>query len=115
VFVKRFGLKDAALRNVAEIVHNIDLKDAKFARAEAVGVDRLIAGIALRHPDDDARPLEGGAALESLYEYFKRKRSGARSWNGASTCHRGGVALARPRRAVSIQNCASRLAETRRR
>ncbi|HEY2942797.1 MAG TPA: chromate resistance protein ChrB domain-containing protein [Vicinamibacteria bacterium] len=74
VLLRHFRLKEAALRNVAEIVHDIDLKDAKFSRPEAVGVGRLIAGIAVRHKDDEARLSEGAAAFASLYEYFKRKR-----------------------------------------
>jgi hypothetical protein len=74
VLMERFGLKEAALRPIAEIVHDIDLKDARFGRAEAAGIDPLIAGIAMRHKDDEARLREGGAVFESLYEYFKRKR-----------------------------------------
>ena len=45
---RRFGLEDPALRAIAEIVHDIDLKDAKFGRTEAAGIDQLIAGIASR-------------------------------------------------------------------
>jgi hypothetical protein len=74
VLLRRFGLEDAALRQLAEIVHDIDLKDAKFARPEALGLDRLVAGIALRHRDDEARLQEGAASFDSLYEYFRRKR-----------------------------------------
>jgi len=74
VLLRHFTIKDGALRQIAEIVHDVDLKDAKFARPEAMGIDRLIAGIAMRHKDDEARLTEGGAVFESLYEYFKRKR-----------------------------------------
>jgi hypothetical protein len=74
VLLRRFALKDSALRQIAEIVHDIDLKDAKFARPEAVGIDRLIVGTALRHKRDEARLEAGGGVFESLYEYFKRKR-----------------------------------------
>lgn len=74
VLLRRFGLKGAPLRHLGEIVHDIDLKDAKFARPEAFGLERLIAGIAMRHQDDETRLSEGAAAFDSLYEYFKRKR-----------------------------------------
>jgi hypothetical protein len=74
VLLQRFGLKDSALREVAEIVHDIDLKDGKFARPEAPGLDRLIAGIAMRHQQDEARLSDGVTAFEALYEYFKRKK-----------------------------------------
>lgn len=74
VLLRHFGLKEAALRNLAEIVHDIDLKDAKFARPEAPGLDGLIAGIAMRHKEDEARLSEGAAMFDSLHAYFKRKR-----------------------------------------
>ena len=74
VLVQRFGLKDSALRQIGEIVHDIDLKDAKYARPDAAGIDRLIGGIAMRHKGDEARIEEGGGVFESLYEYFRRKR-----------------------------------------
>ena len=73
VLRQRFSLQDAALGHVAEIVHDVDLKDGRFARPEAVGVDHLVAGIALRHARDEARLREGAAVFESLYAYFKRK------------------------------------------
>ena len=50
-------------RALGEIVHDIDLKDGRFGRPEAVGVDRLIAGIALRHARDEARLARGGRRL----------------------------------------------------
>ena len=50
-----FGLDDPALRPLAEIVHDIDLKEAKFARPETRGVDHLVAGIAWPHASDEAR------------------------------------------------------------
>jgi hypothetical protein len=74
VLLRRFGLRDPALRQIAEIVHDVDLKDAKFSRPEAVGMDRLLAGIAMRHREDEARLRDGDVAFEALYEYFKRKR-----------------------------------------
>jgi hypothetical protein len=74
VLRRRFGLEDRALGRIAEIVHDIDLKDSKFGHPETVGIDHLIAGVALRHADDEARLREGGAALEALYEYFRRRK-----------------------------------------
>lgn len=74
VLLRRFGVREAALRHLAEIVHDIDLKDAKFSRPEAPGVGSLVAGIAMRHPDDDSRLRDGGGVFEALYEFFKRKR-----------------------------------------
>ena len=73
--VRRTATRDAALRPIAEIVHDIDLKDAKFQRPETAGVDHLVAGIAMRHKDDEARIRDGSAVFEALYEFFRRKKA----------------------------------------
>jgi len=66
--VRRFGLRDPALRAIAEIVHDIDCKDAKFGRAEATGVERLLAGIARKHATDATRLRRGAAVFDNLYQ-----------------------------------------------
>ena len=74
VLIEKFGLEDQALRPVAQIVHDIDLKDAKFGRPEVPGIDRLVAGIAIAHREDEERLARGSAVFEDLYEYFRRKK-----------------------------------------
>jgi len=74
VLLDRSALADRALQAIAEIVHDIDLKDAKFCRQETIGIELLIAGIALAHRDDEARLARASAVFDDLYEYFKRKR-----------------------------------------
>jgi hypothetical protein len=66
----RFGLRDAALQATAEVVHDIDCKDAKFGRVEAAGVERLITGLTKRHADDQARLEHGAAILDDLCVAF---------------------------------------------
>jgi len=67
VLVQRFGLADPALRAIAEIVHDIDVKDAKYGREEAPGIGQLVAGIATAHPDDESRLARGAALFDDLY------------------------------------------------
>src|SRR5437016_4242565 len=74
VLIQRTGINDPAVRPIAEIVHDIDLKDSKFGRQETPGIERLIAGIAMAHKDDETRLARGTAVFDDLYEYFKRKR-----------------------------------------
>lgn len=74
VFRDRLGLTDPALRPLGEIVHDIDLKDSKFGRQEAVGIGRLIAGIALAYQEDEVRLPRGLAVFEDLYQYFSKHR-----------------------------------------
>ena len=75
VLLDRTAINDAAVRVIAEIVHDIDLKDSKFEHPETPGIERLVAGIAMSHRDDEARLARGAAVFDDLYEYFRRKRS----------------------------------------
>ena len=74
VLVQRCGPKDPALTAIAEIVHDIDLKDSKYGREEASGIARLISGIAMATVDDNQRIARGAEALDSLYAYFHQAR-----------------------------------------
>jgi hypothetical protein len=67
VLIQRFGLDDPGLRHLAEIVHDIDMKDAKYGRAEAAGIGQLVAGIAAAHADDEERLARGAALFSDLY------------------------------------------------
>ena len=73
VLLARTGLRDPGLVRIAEIVHDIDLKDAKFQREETSGIARLIDGIAMSQKDDDARLTRASALFDDLYENFRRK------------------------------------------
>lgn len=77
VLVERFDLREAGLSTVAEIVHDIDVKDRKFERAEAPGIAALIAGIALSERDDEGRIALGSRMFDGLLEVFRRKRGAA--------------------------------------
>ncbi len=74
VILAHSGLQDGALQAIAEIVHDIDLKDEKFGRTECAGIRTLFAGVAMAHSDDEARIEAGSAILENLYAYFRKKR-----------------------------------------
>jgi hypothetical protein len=76
VLMARFEIADPALRAIAEIVHDIDLKDDKYGRPDNAGFEHLVNGIALAHPEDEVRLQRASAVLDDLYEYFRRKRRG---------------------------------------
>ena len=67
VLSERCDLRAPALGAVAEIVHDLDLKDAKFGRPETAGVAAMLEGLALRHQDDQQRMKEGLIIFDSLY------------------------------------------------
>ncbi len=74
VMAGRFAGGDAALRQIAEIVHDIDMKDAKYGRPEAAGVLQMLSGIAEVASDDVERNRRGAELFEALYRSFKGKR-----------------------------------------
>lgn len=71
--IERFGLTQPGLSAIAEIVHDIDVKDGKFARSEAPGVAAMIAGIATLHREDERRIAVGGGLLDALLDLYARK------------------------------------------
>jgi hypothetical protein len=74
VLLARAGLTDPALQAIAEIVHDIDLKDGKFGREETTGIASLIAGVAMANKGDEQRVAQGAPVFDSLYQYFHSKR-----------------------------------------
>ena len=66
VLVKAFELKDKPLKKMAEIVHDLDMKDEKY-KAAAKGLEDILTGIR-KTAKDDADALEKGMAVfEMLY------------------------------------------------
>jgi len=72
VLLGRLELKDAALSAIAEIIHDLDLKDQKFGRKETAGVQQLLAGIVSSQPSDDARIERATNMFDDLYHSFER-------------------------------------------
>ena len=75
VLLSKADPNDPALIAIAEIVHDIDLKDAKFAREETSGIAHLMTGLCATSKDDMQRVDRGSAVLDDLYEYFRRRRT----------------------------------------
>ena len=74
VLLARLDLNDKALTAIAEIVHDIDLRDAKFGREETGGIAHLITGLCQSSKDDAQRLARGAAVFDDLYEYFRKRR-----------------------------------------
>jgi hypothetical protein len=75
VLLERAALEDPALHAIAEMVHDIDLKDGKFGREETPGIAGLIGGIVLAHQDDEERIARGAAMLDDLYRHLRGRSS----------------------------------------
>ena len=74
VMIKRLDLQDWGLATLAEVIHDIDLKDSKYNREETNGLNALLTGLAASEPDDDKRMTQGMQLIENLYAYFKRQK-----------------------------------------
>jgi hypothetical protein len=74
VLLGRAGISDPALQAIAEIVHDIDLKDSKFGRDETAGVASLLSGVAAANSSDDKRVAQGEPIFDNLYQYFRSIR-----------------------------------------
>ena len=67
VIIKVFNLKDKAVKKIAEIVHEIDIKDGKYENPEARGIEDILVGLR-KSVKGDSEALEKGMALfEMLY------------------------------------------------
>ncbi len=79
VMTQAFGLDDPGLRGISEIVHEIDLRDGRFARPETSGIDAVLKG--WRALSDAEREAHGIALFEGLYAALSRvvptRRDGA--------------------------------------
>lgn len=73
-FLKAFQINDVALQHVVEIVHDIDLKDGKYGREEAEGIERVIDGMCLTIKDDNARLKKGAELFDALYAFYSMKK-----------------------------------------
>jgi hypothetical protein len=74
VLLARLGRNDTALTAIAEIVHDIDLKDTKFSREETGGIAHLVTGLCHATKDDTRRLEQGTGVFDNLYEYFRKRR-----------------------------------------
>ena len=71
--VKRARLRDRRLTAIAEIVHEADLRDGKFAREEARGIDVAIRALLAASPDDQQVLAQGMTLCEGLYATTSRR------------------------------------------
>ncbi len=67
VLTKSFGIKDKAVKKIAEIVHDLDVKDEKYSKPEANGIEDILSGIRKASKDDAAMLEQGMRVFEMLY------------------------------------------------
>jgi hypothetical protein len=67
VMIAAFGLDQPGMRALAEIVHEIDLRDGHFMRSEVAGIDMLLRGWQLSRIDDADMEARGASLFEGIY------------------------------------------------
>ncbi|HEX6775542.1 MAG TPA: chromate resistance protein ChrB domain-containing protein [Methylomirabilota bacterium] len=70
----RSGLGDRRLAIMAEIVHEADLRDGKFSREEARGLDLVLRGLLAAVKDDHEALAQGLILFDGLYSTIGERR-----------------------------------------
>lgn len=71
VLADRFGLHHRAVSRVGDIVHDLDMKDAKYGPPEVEAVGRIVDGLRASHPDDATLLEHGISVFEALAQSFE--------------------------------------------
>ena len=67
----RLTQEHPALQPMAEMIHDIDLKEERYQRPETSGLSRMIDGLCARTADDWARLEQGGQIFDALFESYR--------------------------------------------
>jgi hypothetical protein len=70
VLRRRLSLEAPGLEAIAEVVHDIDLKDSKFGRPETAGVAALMAGLVALQARDGDRIAKASDLFDALLATF---------------------------------------------
>jgi disulfide oxidoreductase YuzD len=62
-----FALRDRKIKVLAEIIHDADLSDEKFGRADGIGLDRVLNGWAKQGLSDEELLKRGMDLIDGLY------------------------------------------------
>jgi hypothetical protein len=65
---KQFSIRNGRVKRMAEIIHDADLGDEKFGRAEGQGLDRVLKGWANQGLPDEELLRRGMDLIDGLYE-----------------------------------------------
>jgi hypothetical protein len=76
--MQRFGIADAGAVALSKVVHDLDLKESRYAMAEGVAVGRLVEGLRATYGDDAELLQHGMVMMEALYRSFADERGHGR-------------------------------------
>ena len=67
---ERFAVADPAVARLGQIVHDLDMKEARYTPPEAPAVGRMVEGLRQLHADDQTLLEQGIAMFEALARSF---------------------------------------------
>lgn len=77
VLVLRFDIRDAAVRRIGEVVHDIDLKDDRYRAPQAPTINALVDGLRAAYTDDAALLEQGIRLFDALYRGLQAEPAAA--------------------------------------
>lgn len=78
VLATRIGVRDAPVRRMGEIVHDLDLKVDQYGAGERQTIGELIDGLRDAFTDDQELLAHGIVLFEALYQSFRRQSGRSR-------------------------------------
>jgi hypothetical protein len=73
VLCQEFGIAGGPVARIAQIVHDLDLKESKYSAPEAAVIGRIIDGLRAVHADDATLLEQGIGMFEALSRSFEGK------------------------------------------
>ena len=86
---QRFNIADTAVARIGQIVHDLDMKDTRYAPPEAPAVERMIDGLRDLYADDDTLLQHGMGMFEALARSFAATEPATRRSAGARKLKKG--------------------------
>jgi hypothetical protein len=75
-FMRRFTIADPGVVALSRVVHDLDLKDARFGMPEGAAVSRIVDGLRVAYSDDTELLEQGIVLMEALYQSFASEHRG---------------------------------------
>ena len=74
VLAERFAIDEPGIAALSEVIHDMDINDAKFERTETPGIAATIAGLCISSRSDEERLAQGFILFDQLQAYFGRRK-----------------------------------------
>ena len=73
--VHRFAISDPAVTSVSHVVHDLDLKETRYAMPEGAAIRRIVDGLRSAYADDQELLQRGMEVIDALYRSFASEAS----------------------------------------